>query len=332
MGASECRCAKEATNEEDKLTLFHCANALADAGRPCGAQEQYVYDVQPQELTALTDRPLSPSFGNGENSRHPPMSARNRSVLPGGATYEGEWLEVPASADSAVASSPSRKATLWQKHGQGTLVLPDGMRYCGQFMHDRKSGYGTLSYPSGCSYGGQWSDDLQRGHGSETWADGSFFEGQFKSGEKQGKGRFLWGNGCHYEGEFSSNDMHGEGTYSWTDSRVYAGQWRTNVMGPSGTMQWPDGRVYTGAFAEGRKQGEGTHWWPDGRSYRGQWRNGKQHGKGLARTIKGVECEGTWEDGKFVEWTSKPTEALSRETENSVDVDEVITKLRIESA
>jgi len=328
MGAADCKCAKDPGGcHEDSLTLFHCA-ALGESsgGHGCLVQEEEEdpesHEQHRHELTGLSDRPFSPTGGGFSRDDRVPggflvqKSPRDKSQkvhLPGGAVYEGSWLE-PGGGSEPPASGPSLLAAPRHrpvKHGHGTLLLPDGMRYCGQFQYDRKSGYGTLSYPSGCSYGGQWAEDLQNGHGTETWADGSHFEGSFKAGEKHGKGRFLWGNGCFYEGEFEHNDMHGEGAYTWSDGRMYSGQWTRNFMSPLGTMQWPDGRVYAGNFQEGRKHGEGTHWWPDGRSYRGQWQLGKQHGVGLARTVKGVECKGRWDDGKFIEWLDECEEAGS---------------------
>lgn len=296
MGASSCKCDKEDIRpcQDVSQTIFPCSSSY----HPDGID---TFAPQSAEFAALENRPAGAlSVFDEQPSARP---GRNVVNLPGGATYEGSWLGAEDEAGSKGGWSETPVSFTGRvKHGQGTLILADGMRYQGQFKYDQKSGYGTYSYPSGSTYSGQWSDNLQNGHGSENWADGSAFEGQFSAGEKHGWGRFMWGNGCLFEGEFERNDMHGEGSYAWSDGRMYSGQWCRNFMGPAGTMQWPDGRVYEGDFFEGRKHGEGTHWWPDGRSYRGQWRDGKQNGEGVARTVKGIECKGLWDDGKFIKW------------------------------
>lgn len=320
MGAAGCKCGKDLVDPIQSTIVFPCRSdevpqgptefvGLSDRCQPPPGANYDRLAATPLVATALASRGRqggSPPEGDspaewtgGDDSFPSARSSDGKELLPGGARYEGEWLGDDKENQSAQFAWAGR-----QRHGQGTLELPDGWRYCGQFRFNQKSGYGSYTNPAGSIYRGQWADDLQNGNGEEHWADGSAFEGQFLAGEKHGWGRFMWGNGCLYEGEFERSDMNGEGLYTWSDGRVYSGQWRRNFMGPTGTMQWPDGRVYEGEFKEGKKDGHGTHWWPDGRSYCGQWRLGRQHGLGVACTARGAECTGLWNDGTFIKWIS----------------------------
>lgn len=215
------------------------------------------------------------------------------------------------------------------KEGHGTLMLPDGSWYDGQFRKDKKSGQGVYHYRMGSSYRGQWLDDLQHGQGTECWADGSTFEGQFAKGKKHGHGCFKWKNGCTYEGQFNRNDMHGIGSYSFADGQEYSGQWILNSMGPNGKMSWPDGRVYEGEFSGGQKHGTGKLSWPDGRCYDGQWASDRQHGRGLAKTGHGEMSSSLWENGNFVRWTLQRVDRLTNEHQ---DVETCLKNMVVEEA
>ena len=67
-----------------------------------------------------------------------------------------------------------------ERHGRGTLTLPDGEKYEGEFKGGKKDGRGTLTYPDGEKYEGEWKEDSPW-TGTRTNADGS------KTGLKDGK-------------------------------------------------------------------------------------------------------------------------------------------------
>lgn len=69
-----------------------------------------------------------------------------------------------------------------QRHGQGTLIFPDGEKYIGEFLYDEKNGYGTNIFPNGDEYKGEWKDDKFHGKGTKTYSDGTVEEGIWEKG------------------------------------------------------------------------------------------------------------------------------------------------------
>ncbi len=86
-----------------------------------------------------------------------------------GTTYVGEW---------------------WNKEpsGNGTVILPDGAIYVGQFIKGMYHGQGTLLTKE-TFYVGEFEKDLASGSGSFFMSEG-FYVGEFKDGEMNGKGFF----------------------------------------------------------------------------------------------------------------------------------------------
>jgi len=222
-----------------------------------------------------------------------------------------------------------------RRHGPGTLTLPHGARYEGEFYQDMMCGHGTFHYPSGSSYTGQWERDMPDGYGEECWKDGSVFEGQFSCGVKEGRGSFRWANGCKFEGEFRQNSMHGEGLYIWSNGRSYEGQWSSNELGPEGRFCWPDGKEYHGQLLHGRRHGQGKLKLKDGSFYEGQWLAGKQHGRGRTCTTAGrIRC-GEWTVGHLMQWEGGPggAQEVGKEVEQLWhDSNEVSPEIALDSA
>ena len=59
-----------------------------------------------------------------------------------------------------------------ERHGRGTLTLPDGEKYSGEFKDGKYDGRGTLTLPDGEEYVGEWKDGKEW-TGTFTDADGS---------------------------------------------------------------------------------------------------------------------------------------------------------------
>ncbi len=50
-------------------------------------------------------------------------------------------------------------------HGEGVFTWPDGKRYEGWYLVDKKHGYGELQWPDKRIFKGQWSHGKQDGFG-----------------------------------------------------------------------------------------------------------------------------------------------------------------------
>ena len=50
-------------------------------------------------------------------------------------------------------------------HGKGTSTWPNGRKYIGEYVDNKKSGYGEYFWPDGRCYRGEWLNGLQHGKG-----------------------------------------------------------------------------------------------------------------------------------------------------------------------
>src|SRR3954468_21107818 len=70
------------------------------------------------------------------------------------------------------------------KQGRGVKTWPNGDRYEGDFVEDRKEGVGAYSYgrgPStGESYEGEWLADRRHGYGEYRWPTGDVYRGPWE--------------------------------------------------------------------------------------------------------------------------------------------------------
>jgi hypothetical protein len=70
------------------------------------------------------------------------------------------------------------------KQGRGVKTWPNGDRYEGDFVEDRKEGVGTYSYGRGPSVGeryeGEWLADRRHGYGEYRWPTGDVYRGPWE--------------------------------------------------------------------------------------------------------------------------------------------------------
>ena len=64
-----------------------------------------------------------------------------------------------------------------------TYTYPDGTRYEGQLLNDKKHGRGIWIRPDGMKYDGEWEYDKPNGQGSLTSPDGKKRTGEWKDGK-----------------------------------------------------------------------------------------------------------------------------------------------------
>ena len=64
--------------------------------------------------------------------------------------------------------------------GLGSLTLPNGEKYVGQFKDGKRHGQGTVTIPNGSKYEGEWKDNEFNGQGTYTFSNGGSFVGLWK--------------------------------------------------------------------------------------------------------------------------------------------------------
>jgi putative inorganic carbon (HCO3(-)) transporter len=89
-------------------------------------------------------------------------------------------------------------------------------------------GYGSLSLPGGEKYTGEFRGKTFHGKGTfESF--GTMYEGDFRYGRFDGNGKMLFYDGSSFEGEFLRGQMHGDGKMVLSDGRIIEGVWRNGV-------------------------------------------------------------------------------------------------------
>lgn len=71
-------------------------------------------------------------------------------------------------------------------HGTGTMRMPDGRVYRGQFAFNKFNGEGFMEWPDGTKYVGQYRENTKNGIGKLSYPDGSSFEGHWNQGMRHG--------------------------------------------------------------------------------------------------------------------------------------------------
>src|SRR6266702_1739938 len=110
--------------------------------------------------------------------------------------------------------------------GQGTLTLPDGSGYVGKYVHELPNGQGTLTLPEGDVYSGEFRNGKLNGKGKRNKLDGSKYVGEFRDGLLYGQGTVYFYNGDVYDGELRDDNFNGRGTYTSSGGFKYVGEFR----------------------------------------------------------------------------------------------------------
>jgi hypothetical protein len=93
---------------------------------------------------------------------------------------------------------------------KGTLILPDGTEYVGEYENGIPHGHGIQVSPDGEKYKGEFWDGMRHGQGTLTYPDGTTYKGEFEDGEPHGHGIQISPDGEEYEGEFYNGFPTGE--------------------------------------------------------------------------------------------------------------------------
>jgi len=120
------------------------------------------------------------------------------------------FLQLPSAGwgqSSLPACPPGAKAAGWH-NCFGSVALPNGDRYLGEFREGRYSGYGSYDFATGARYEGEW-----------------------RNNERHGQGTFTHGSGERYIGEWRNDRYHGQGVELRADGSVNrSGQWSAGVL------------------------------------------------------------------------------------------------------
>jgi len=198
--------------------------------------------------------------------------ARNKEVVTGSATYEGETKE-------------------GMKHGMGTLTWDDGDQYVGEFRFDEKT-TGTFRWKGGDTYTGEWKNSLMHGKGTYTYKNGRRYEGQWFAGYKQGFGVFSWPNKDIYVGQFLKDMCNGVGIQSYADGRIYKGYWANNRKHGYGTLRLANDEKIEGQWSTNRLIDRAIHTESNGERFEEFYRDGIAEGarKPLKRSGQTMEA------------------------------------------
>jgi len=72
-----------------------------------------------------------------------------------------------------------------QMHGKGEFLWPDGRKYVGEYVNDKKEGYGQFTWPDGRIYDGDWANGKQNGLESYISGPGKApKKGEWKEGKR----------------------------------------------------------------------------------------------------------------------------------------------------
>ncbi len=138
------------------------------------------------------------------------------------------------------------------------------------YLHECR---GTKTYPDGSKYMGKWVANKRHGLGALVFPDGDKYEGEFKDDRLHGQGVYTTPDGRKYVGEFKNDQFSGSGTYTWRDGRRYVGDFRNDKFNGHGTLSYPDGSKYVGEFQDDRRNGYGLFISTAGKNSAGYWRN-----------------------------------------------------------
>lgn len=69
-------------------------------------------------------------------------------------------------------------------NGFGVFIWPDGRRYEGEYLDDKKHGKGVFTFSDGKKYSGLWVNGKQHGEGEFTNVDGTVRIGLWENGKK----------------------------------------------------------------------------------------------------------------------------------------------------
>lgn len=225
----------------------------------CGKEEQ---KTLPKDASQPTEK-QSAAIASPDLGAKSIDNQKSTSSLPGSLPGEKEKPAAPqitSTQPKIDSSGNSEKKSLCQ--GSGETKWNDCI--------------GTLSLPNGYSYVGEWVDGKQNGRGSASLPNGFKYVGEFKNNKFSGQGNATLPNGGSYVGEFKDGNYAGKGTLTFPDGTKHTGEFVAGIPNGYGNLLFPNGDKYEGGFKDGKYSGKGTFYFAKSQeSKRGLWSDGK---------------------------------------------------------
>lgn len=220
-------------------------------------------------------------------------------------------------------------------HGEGSIVLKNGLMYKGSIKHGLLNSEGTegshIIFPNKTNYAGEIKENVITGKGwyifdTENEYDGDLvnglrhgvgnykskddsvkYTGEWKKGLKHGKGDLILKNFI-YSGDWENGQKHGYGVCTWPEknNNFYKGEFFYNKIEGNGYMIWGGDtqEKYIGSWKGNLREGLGVQIWYDIKGdnkyvknrYVGQWYNNMRNGYGVFFYSNGSKYEGYWKD------------------------------------
>lgn len=209
--------------------------------------------------------------------------------------------EPPSVAASSIQTVDQTQAPTAATDSRSVSISwPNGDRYDGQMVGEKRQGQGRFQWANGQVYEGEWADNLPNGQGKLRFANGDVYAGEVRDGIPQGFGskRFA-ASGDAYEGTFVAGQPDGSGTYADKAGNRYDGQWKAGLKQGKGKFQWANGQSYEGDWVQDQQTGQGILVFANGDRYLGSVRAGLPEGKGSKSfAASGDRYEGDFKAGE----------------------------------
>jgi len=137
------------------------------------------------------------------------------------------------------------------RHGKGVHEFA-GEVYDGEWKWDNRHGWGTLSLPDGTQIKGEWQHGKPHGFASiVTSKGGILYEGEFRAGKRHGLGRQLFESGDMYDGGWVDGRLHDRGVYYFTNGDKLYGIWKQGQYDGAGVFHYADGSISRRVYKDG---------------------------------------------------------------------------------
>ena len=106
----------------------------------------------------------------------------------------------------------------------------DSIKELKKLQNQENKSYKTKEYPNGDRYEGYYVDDKKHGKGIYYFINGDQYEGDYVNDKKHGKGIYCFDNGDRYEGIFKDDKQDGNGIYCFDNGDRYEGDWKDGKL------------------------------------------------------------------------------------------------------